>query len=154
MVKEGNRKLSCKLEAKDKIITVNKHHLQYKKSMSVIDVLGQKQVHKRVWLLQDAWMLQTGSLKLKVNLSRACLLWNWKMPCNEFWKKNAMQCTQKQNYRKEIPFTRVIVIQVDRMQFCRWRYCIQLFSQTVAKDSNDRHNTRNKKCIFPAYKIK
>ena len=48
MVKEGNRKLSCKLEAKDKIITVNKQHLQYKKSMSVIDVLGQKQVHKRV----------------------------------------------------------------------------------------------------------
>jgi hypothetical protein len=45
----------------------------------------------------------------------------------------------KFNYRKEIPFTRVIVIQVDRMQFCRWRYCIQLFSQTVAKDSNDRH---------------
>ena len=145
MVKEGNRKLSCKLEAKDKIITVNKQHLQYKKSMSVIDVLGQKQVHKRVWLLQDAWMLQTGSLKLKVNLSRACLLWNWKMPCNEFWRKkkchamHAKTNSIKFNYRKEIPFTRVIVIQVDRMQFCRWRYCIQLFSQTVAKDSNDRH---------------
>jgi hypothetical protein len=39
MVKEGNRKLSCKLEAKDKIITVNKQHLQYKKSVTATGCL-------------------------------------------------------------------------------------------------------------------
>jgi hypothetical protein len=40
MVKKGNRKLSCKLEGKNKIITVNKKHLQYKRNMSVIDLLS------------------------------------------------------------------------------------------------------------------
>jgi hypothetical protein len=59
-------------------------------------------------------MMQTGSLKLKVNLSRACLLWNLKMVCNGCKTISRLYCSLTSITEKN-SFIGAIMIQVDRI---------------------------------------
>jgi hypothetical protein len=136
MFKEGNRKLTCKLEGNNKIITVNKQHLQYKKSMSVIDLLSKAGTWKDVTAVQViTWCLDSADRITETESESVQSLFTLE-------PKNCMQWMQNNflvvlfinfNYRKEIPFTRVIVIQVDRIQFCHWRYCISAIQSDGSK---------------------